>query len=356
MNQKTQALWLQLREAGLVTGDLPAMQDASSPWYIKVLLGFSGWLAALFLMGFLAVGMEFILREAAASLVVGLLMIGGAYGLLRIPKNEFVEHLALAVSLAGQGWVVFSFFELFRGDIASIWLLIGLIQLVLAGLMPNFIHRVFSSFGAALAFSIALIYLNVPYVFSSVILLVASWLWLHEFRYPQHLQKIHAIGYGLVITLILVKGTSVFGHELLMWRYRYSDTLPWITPWMGEALTGIATLWVIWQLLQRYFSDMTQRAPLLILAGMFVLCVVSLEARGVSVGLVILLLGFANSNRVLMGLGVVSLLFYISSYYYLLDTSLLHKSFSLLIIGAVLLAWRWSMLRYLPVAQEKNHE
>ena len=86
------------------------------------------------------------------------------------------------------------------------------------------------------------------------------------------------------------------------------------------------------------------------------LCLVSLEARGITVGLMILLLGFANSNRVLMGLGIIGLLFYISTYYYLLDTTLLNKSLSLLVIGAVLLAWRWSLLRFIPITQEKHHD
>ncbi|MGM8225469.1 DUF4401 domain-containing protein [Cellvibrio sp. ARAG 10.3] len=356
MNRDTQHLWTQLLTAGLVDGELPARDDMSSPWYIKVLLAFSGWLAAVFLMAFLALGIEIILRDTSASLIIGMLMVAGAYGLLRIPRNEFVEHLALAISLAGQGWIAYSFFELLDDNTSSIWWLIGIMQCLLAGLMPNFIHRVFSSFVAALAFSVALTYAQLPYLFSSVILFGAAWLWLQEFTYAAHLQKIHALGYGLVLALIVLKGTTLFGQELMIWHYRYNEQLPLITPWMGEALTGLVVLFFIWQLLQGYFTTLTQPAPLVILIGTLVLCLVSLEARGITVGLMILLLGFANSNRVLMGLGIIALLFYISTYYYLLDTSLLNKSLSLFVIGVVLLAWRWSLLRFAPVKQEKPHE
>ena len=356
MNRDTQHLWTQLLTAGLVEGELPTRDDMSSPWYIKVLLAFSGWLAAIFLMAFLALGIEIILRDTSASLIIGMLMVAGAYGLLRIPRNEFVEHLALAISLAGQGWIAYSFFELLDNNTSSIWWLIGIMQCLLAGLMPNFIHRVFSSFVAALAFSVALTYAQLPYLFSSVILFGAVWLWLHEFNYAAYLSKIHAVGYGLVLALIVLKGTTLFGQELMISHYRYNEQLPLITPWIGEALTGLVVLFFIWQLLQRYFTTLTQPAPLVILIGTLVLCLVSLEARGITVGLMILLLGFANSNRVLMGLGIIALLFYISTYYYLLDTSLLNKSLSLFAIGVVLLAWRWSLLKFAPVKQEKPHE
>ena len=356
MSRDTQQLWTQLRTAGLVEGELPTDNAMASPWYIKVLLAFSGWLAAIFLMAFLAIGIEIILRDDTASLIIGILMVAGAYGLLRIPRNEFIEHLALAISLAGQGWIVYSFFEFMDDNTSSIWWLIGIMQCLLAWVMPNFIHRVFSSFVAALAFSVALTYVQLPYLFSSAILFGAAWLWLYEFDYSEHLQKIHALGYGLVLALIVLKGTTLFGQDLMIWHYRYNEQPPLIAPWMGEVCTGLVVLFLIRQLLQRYFTTLAQPAPLVMLIGTFVLCLVSLEARGITVGLMILLLGFANSNRVLMGLGIIGLLFYISTYYYLLDTTLLNKSLSLLVIGAVLLAWRWSLLRFIPITQEKHHD
>ena len=46
--------------------------------------------------------------------IIGGIMIGGSFTILRIPKNEFVEHLALALSLAGQALVVFAIFEIFN--------------------------------------------------------------------------------------------------------------------------------------------------------------------------------------------------------------------------------------------------
>lgn len=77
---------------------------------------------------------------------------------------------------------------------------------------------------------------------------------------------------------------------------------------------------------------------------------VSLYALGVGQGLVVLLLGFAIGHRLVMGLGVLSLLMGIGSYYYWLDATLLTKALTLLIIGGLILAmrlalrhWWWSI-------------
>jgi uncharacterized membrane protein len=75
----------------------------------------------------------------------------------------------------------------------------------------------------------------------------------------------------------------------------------------------------------------------------------SFKAPGIAGGLMIALLGFANGNRVLLGLGIAALLLYVSSYYYLLDATLLAKSGVLAATAAVLLVARWLVLgRVMP--------
>lgn len=68
-------------------------------------------------------------------------------------------------------------------------------------------------------------------------------------------------------------------------------------------------------------------------------------APGVSLALLWLVIGFAMSHRSLMGFGVLALLAYLAHFYYLLDSSLLHKSFVLGATGAWLLASAWVLRR-----------
>jgi uncharacterized membrane protein len=128
----------------------------------------------------------------------------------------------------------------------------------------------------------------------------------------------------------------------------------WTQPWMGELLIGIITLYIIWQLLQRYGHSKLEPFSIVVFFGALLLCAFSMNANGITVGIAILLLGFAGSNRVLLGLGIVSLLFYISSYYYLLDATLLDKSQTLFIIGFVMLSLRWLLLRKMPGRGKQN--
>ncbi len=355
MSQRNEELWATLREASLVEGAAPEGNNIESPWYVKTLLAFSGWLAALFLLGFIGAGFAFIIKSNVASVVTGSLMIGGAYAMLRMPKNEFFEHLALAASMAGQALIIFAIFRITDRMDEVAWLLVALLQSSLAVVIPSFVHRVFSSAVAAYALSAAMSSLGAPYIVSGIIMFLAAWLWLNEFRYVQHMRKIRAIGYGLVLALIPLKATMLFGPSNFNWRSGKSLPELWVQPWMGEVLAAAVTLYVTWQLLQRYHQGLNSRVAITALVSTLILCGVSLEAWGITVGIVIMLLGYAGSNRVLLGLGIASLLFYISSYYYLMDATLLAKSQALLIVGLTLFAIRWLMLRVMPSVEEAKH-
>ena len=353
---REQQIWAALLEAGAVKGDMPEHKIPDSPWYVKVLLGFSGWLAAIFILGFIGVGFDFIFKDKSLAALVGIAMIGGAFILLRISKNEFVEHLGLAASLAGQALLVYAMFE-FAGhkDILAVWILLTLLQIILVVLMPNYVHRVFSSFIAAIAFSMAFTEIKMPYWGSGIVMFIAAICWLKEFKYPVHMEKIRAAGYGFTMALILLKGVALFGSRIFGYHLSEKESEFWTYPWFGEIIIGVVTIYVVWSLLKRYGCILQERTTLVFLIAAILLCVVSLKVQGITVGIVIMILGFSASNRVLLGLGIVSLLFYISTYYYLLDITLLHKSLILLVAGLVLLTLRWFMLRLIPIHEEVHH-
>ena len=354
MSDDIKSVYATLQKACLVN-DKPLEDEAvESPWFVKVLLAFSAWLAAAFLLGFVGALFESILDNKLAAIVIGLVMIGGAYSILRMPKNEFVKHLALALSFAGQTLVVWSIFRFHNLDDSLAWGIVMLLQASLALFMPDFIHRVVSSYFAAIALALLLESSGALHLYFGLIMFSAAYLWLNEFKYPTHMRALRAIGYGQVLALIQIKG-SVLLQSGLSWRWRYKNTEIWVQPWVGEIISSIVMIYVVWQLLQRYANDASQQFVVITLISVLVFCAVSMEANGISVGMVILLVGFAGSNRILMGLGIVSLLFYISSYYYLLDTTLLAKAQTLFVVGLVLFSGRWLMLRVLSKTQEAQN-
>ncbi len=345
MSRQSENMWEALSQASLVEGPCPEMRSLESPWYVKVLLAFSGWLAAVFLLGFIGVGLHFVVENGFFSLLTGGLMIGGAYVILRIPKNEFVEHLALAISLAGQALLVWAIYDLTKASDEIVLLLVAFLELILALIIPHFIHRVFSSYIAAVASAMALTAMGIPSVVSGVVMLLASLLWLNEFHFPKCMGEIRAIGYGLVLALIQLKGSVLFGGAALWWRSSHSLSNSWGQPWIGEILAGTVLLFVVWQLLYRNRKAINKGFMVTVFLGTLLLCAASMKAPGITAGMMIMLLGFAGSNRVLLGLGIASLLFNISSYYYTLDATLLIKSEALFVIGLVLLTARWCVGR-----------
>ena len=355
MSRSVQELWDTLHQAGLAENAAPTDQAPESPWYVKLLLAFSGGVAAFFLLGSITMEFSFILENSAVSFITGVVMIGAAFALLRAPGNPFFQHLALAGSLAGQALVIFVIFDTTRSPGVYAWLGVFALEVVLAAVIPDFVHRVFSSFIAAVAFTRVLTYLGYPHIAGGLLLLAAAFCWLREFRYPLRIKTIQAAGYGLVLTLILFKATHLTGHHA-GWLFFTGDLPGFKTvPWMGEALIAAAALCVVWHLLGRYGQAMSGMISISAMLAALLVCIVSMKVQGLTVGMVILLLGFAGANRVLMGLGIVSLLFYISAYYYLLHTTLLIKSLTLLAVGLLLLSLRGGMLRMIPAPKEKHH-
>ncbi len=356
MKLQTQQLWALLLESNLVQGALPlATEKLQSPWYVKVLLAFSGWIASLFLLVFLGLVLSDVFDNSSAGLFVGTVVIGISFAALRSAKNEFVEHLALTASLAGQALLIFSIYGLVDDDSALFWMFVAVLQILLTLLIPNFIHRVLTSFAATCSFSIFMARMGLPQFITGTVLLMIVVCWVNEFRWVRLMSAFRAIGYGLILALLLYKGGLMYGFIFnnFFSLYRSGELL--LPPWLGNVLIAVVMLYLVWNILQRYYADMLEKIPATALLATLLLCAASFEMLGLNVGIAILLLGFLGSNRILIGMGIVSLLFFISSYYYFLNVTLLEKSQSLFVIGITLLIMRWLMLNILIRKKEAEH-
>jgi uncharacterized membrane protein len=354
MSNQSNKSWVLLQEQGIVQGEQPENKILGSPWYVKALLAFSGWLAAIFILGFIGAAFQFVFDNPDVVGIFGLMMVAGAFGLLRVRLNEFVEHLGLATSMAGQALIIYAIFDLANHNEIVPWLLLSIFEVALVALMPNFVHSVVSALVAAITLTMALTEMHIPYIVGGIVMFGTSFCWLNEFRYPQQMKKIRAIGYGLVLALVALKGTTLFGNRTFG-RFLSHKHEFWAQPWLGELMIGVVTLYVVWSLLQRYGQPVKSRLSIMTLFATLLICTVSINVQGITVGIVIVCLGYFCANRVLLGLGIVSLLFYISSYYYLLDTTLMDKSQSLLVVGLFLLFVRWLILKVFHAHNEVHH-
>jgi hypothetical protein len=339
------ALWSKLTAAGLTVGNMPETEEAHTPWYVRVMLGIAGLIAAGFLLGFVGAGFAFVMESRAASIAVGLVLIAGAYGVFQAaPRNDFSSMFALAVSFAGQALLIFGIFRLLEHDITSglPFAVVAAIEAVLAVVMPNFIHRVASAYGAGLAIAYACQAAGLHYLPAGIVAAAVAAIWLNEAQLGKRHSVVTPIGYGLTLAFMQIEGATLFGRSMAVLFSPRGAAGAWT--WGGEALVLAVLIVSVWVLLKRVGWALPSSRALLAMIAVLAIGAASFKAPGVACGLMIALLGFSNGNRVLVGLGIAALLFYVSTYYYLLDVTLLVKSGVLMATGVVLLAARWLVL------------
>lgn len=343
MNRKAGDNWQVLLDAGLVSGNPPESPPPGSPWYVRLMLGFAGWLAAIFLIGFFAAVFHRLFQNEALLISIGVILMAlSSMAFRKLPDNDFAEQFALAISFAGQFMVTFGIFELYdvKNPETAPWWLIALIQAALVVLMPNATHRLWSAFAAAVAVALTLHTWELGFIAYPLLLALAAWTWLNEFRWPQYSSVLRLVAYGLVVAMFtsdmadnFFRPFIGFGSAGISNAHEYA--------WAGQLLGGLILLWVSWRLLREQAMEFPGKTANAILGGALLLVLVSLEAPGIAAGVCVILLGFSQGNHRLTGIGIAALLLYAGHYYYALEVTLLVKSQVLAATGLTLLLVRW---------------
>ena len=340
------ALWEQLAAAGLVTGEMPADTSSPTPWYVRVMLCVAGFIAALFLMAFVGAALMFVVESAIASTIAGAVLIGAAVAIFRnAPRSDFATTFALALSMLGQVfvvWVLVSALKLKPPEVATAILVL---EAALALAMPSFVHRVLSALAASIALPFALLPLGLTFIAPGLLACAFVWLWLNECRLATRQSITVPIAYGLTLAYVQMEAVPLLGLHAKRGLGLAEAGLV-VAPWLAEALAVGALVATVVVLLDRAGWQLHERRTLMAAGSVLAIGAASFLAPGLAGSLAIAVLGFANANRVLLGLGVVSMLFYASTYYYLLDITLLAKSGVLIATGVTLLAARWILMRF----------
>lgn len=335
---KQERLWQRLREQGLVDGALPVATGLALPWYIVLMHGIAGWLASLFLLSFLGGLLTFLNDNALLMLVLGAGLCSGSFLLLRTERGSvFFRQMGLAVSLSGQLLIALGLYEGFGVTVPAFFFSLAACQLLLAWLMPDFTHRLLSTWFALLAFFLGMEQLGLPGLASGCCVLGFVLIWLGERRLTRFYLIWLPIAYGVALALLCFAS------------YRLTDGLagysqPVSAAWqvalfaLHLLLFFVAVVLLALALYQRYHTAANRTVLIgwLMLGGLLLLAAAWL-LPGAAVGLVLLLVGFRYGQRILVGLGGVALLGFVSWYYYHLGVSLLIKSVILLACGLLAL-------------------
>ena len=359
INNDQQQTLIKLNDLGLLNNDdidKVANSEEGSPWFINLFFGFTGILSSLFFIGFLSLLLfEFSFFESFIGLVVvGTLLSAAGWVLFsnaRTRHSPFWNSLAFAITLAGQMYIGFAL--LFEGyDPPISVLLLLLVQLIVTIVMPNFIYRLLS---ATVALG-CIVYLSSYYGFSEMSLallaLIAIVAQLQRYSIMQRLpsrwranfaEMLSAIGYASAFVLLSVS-VYFIAAEYGYGRGGYQETITY-NYYLAQGLLTLASLYAVYLIIKRYEISLLSATGLILVGATAMLGVMSIYVSGLLATSLIIVIAFANSQRVLLGFGILALVSYIFWYYYQLDTSLLLKSASMLVVGVGLLLIRWLLIK-----------
>ena len=371
-NQHSDNVLLQLQQLGLIdgnvidarTGETSAKATIANnhsqndiPWFIQILFGLSGIVASLFLIAFLSLLLFGIdgFDSVIALLITGLVLSAAGFVLFRNKQsrdNTFISSLALAISSAGQAYIGFALFDNNLSHPIDVWLFL-IVQAVMTVIMPNRIYRLLGSI-MTLGLTVYLLnYYHLPEVSLGLLALITTGSNLSRYSLLQRIPSkwradvfdiIKAIGYASALMLLCVSVYFIAAEHSHSLATYYGDTFRY-NYYLAQVLLTLASLYAAYLILKRYDVKLLSAAGLFIGGAIVLLGIISIYVSGLLATSLIIVIAIANSQRVLLGLGVTALVSYIFWYYYQLDTSLLVKSISMLVIGIALLLLRWVLIK-----------
>lgn len=323
--------WLAPASREAIAATVAAQTERGTPWYIQGLIGLSGWVAALFFIGFL--GILGVIDTEIPQLVAGLLFCAGATSLAWATRRSiFAGQLTLALSLAGQGLFIAGLHGL-TDSIPATLLGVIIFEIVLLALYPDTLHR----FISGLLIAGALLYLFVDLEWEElthpvvVLLMVATVLiWHYEswFLTGPLAAFYRPVGYSLPLaTFAFLVISLTDGSGIDYW-------------WLSAVGLLVVLLYLAYQILTEQGLSWQQPLALGLFAGILLLMIPAYQTPGILAALIGLLLGFQRGNQLLLGLATAFLALFLIGYYYNLEISLLTKSYILLGTGVILLALR----------------
>ncbi|WP_351010783.1 DUF4401 domain-containing protein [Shewanella sp. S1-58-MNA-CIBAN-0166] len=358
------ALWLSLQNKGWVNTDTAPESLLASPWYIIAAQMLGGWVAALFLLAFVMLGVS-----SASDITESFIGFGGvlslgclAYYRLGENRQEFILQMVFAFSLCGQTMLLFGTFESLESSNETLIAVIYVVTFVIHWIAIP--HKA-NQFVAALAMVPSLLAILVINHLSLLILplLVLSLvvIWTQLYRWPQHYQRIRMLGYAVAISLLLanlmlseISDTMELPNVLMALSSSLSDYLAII-------ISLLSALWLINQIFNQLHSNANSdantdsnansnqvfivrpRNKLMVILAAILIGLLSIVMSGLSAALLMLLLGYFYNERKLVIISVCALLAFIGMYYYSLHIDLFDKSLWLMASGIVLLLLRFAM-------------
>jgi hypothetical protein len=339
-----------LRELGIVDAACRdvLLAQRPGPWWLMLLQALAAWFASLLIVS--AAVLPAVGLGMAGRGVAGAVLCVAAIVLFR-RGSLFTDQMGLALSLAGQGLLVWAAGGHFDSD--AYRQMAGAGALVTgAMLLPqaSSLHRVVCALFLSLELGVLIGAGPGCEVFGAVLMAVAVLSCVTRMRWAAHPRG------GLVGAVMLASGLSALALPAVLamargeaWagalfgRAGFGGHMPWLAG--GAALVLFALLGHLLRAASLLPSPQAVFRLRITAGGMALLWVLVFHgAPGLIVAAGVFAAAFHAGQRTLVRFALLAVVLYVGEFYYLLDASLLHKSALLALGGAALLVLRAWML------------
>ena len=337
-------LWQQLQQAGLVSGALPsAASDQQPAFFLRILLGASGWLSAVLFTAFISAAFISLSSTVSTIWMIGVILCALSIGISRITHLPILAgQFVFACSLAGQAQIIFGVIQSTDNYqlVAAVLLALEILMFFLIGIRSQRSVAIFIACGAAFW-----LLGQETWVYAlSALSAAAAWLWLNRLRwykYTNYLQPA-ATGLTLALCLAIVLALLINSTELPWWDIHQAGWQARL--WIAGVLTSVLCLLFAWQLIRHNVQQLQLRyLTIFISLGVALL---NLKMLGLAPLCLLLCIGVVQAHTRLIWLNLFCLMGYLMLYYYSLNDTLLYKSILLCVSGSVLLVLYAVLNRY----------
>lgn len=324
----------------------PGRAVDATPWFVRAMVGFGAWLAALLLIAFVS-GVSLAATGRGYS-VLAVVFLGTSLALRRAWHNDFMRQLTLAMSLAGQGLLAIAILQSSVSDreIKLVLASLAALNAVWVFVFPDKTHR-FLSVVAVVACVCGLLYAFRAQAILPVIGPALAVVLIGLFRVEPRLARRGWLGaLGAVRAGVLI---SAFGCLTLSTFYVLPEMVDDFTfyprPWISTLLFGVLLIWLEREFIDGIFGDVhaVRRAVAYGLTALVVL--VSLPAPGLILGLLVCVIGGIYGSALYRSAGIAFVAFFTATYFYGIDVGMLVKSATLVGTGLLVLLCRWLFIR-----------
>lgn len=298
------------------------------PWYVRLVTIVGAFFASVLFVGFLAIS-RLITSESGLIVIGAILMVSGVVMAFKAIDNPLTEPFVVAMSFLGQILFASGFF-LQSHSMKSLCVVGIFIEIALFIFFRNQVQRLLSVILIFIGI-LGLLWSTNLFEVTHLIIGIAGVCLILCFHFESRIMSMGnkfnsffgPTTFGLTFTLftltILCINNKRFDVKITHW-------------WISSLLLFGCIAVLIWTYLYKELH-MSPLKTILIIACLALLLSPTAQTPGVTVGILILLVGFKNSCKQLLILGIIFFALFITTYYYSMQVSLLVKSYIMLSTG-----------------------